>query len=164
MRTMSEKMSIVKDYFAEVTPPVQVVPLANRLGIRVYNVPWPSSISGKIQKDSERGGSSGFAIFVNKDHPPTRRRFTIAHEIAHFVLHEEQIGDGIFDDAMYRSGLPDKVEVQANALAADILMPRKMIVDALESYGADAKRLSSLFDVSEQAMSIRLSVLRVPVF
>ena len=49
---------------------------------------------------------SGYAIFVNKgDRYKTRQRFTIAHKIAHFILHREAIGDGIVDDALYRSGL-----------------------------------------------------------
>src|SRR3546814_4029407 len=58
-----------------------------------------------IRKDAERGGESGFAIYVNGSHPRVRRRFSIAHEIAHFALHRNLIGDGVTDDAMYRSNL-----------------------------------------------------------
>jgi Zn-dependent peptidase ImmA (M78 family) len=164
VKTVSEKLEILNDYIASSSLPVEVVPLANRLGIRVYNAPWPNEISGKIQKDNERGGSSGFAIFVNKSHPQTRRRFTVAHEIAHYVLHERKIGDGIFDDAMYRSGLPHREEVQANELAADILMPKSKLLECIEVLGADVAVLADHFSVSKQAMSIRLDVLGVPVF
>src|SRR3546814_9375366 len=73
-----------------------------------------------IRKDAERGGESGFAIYVNGSHPRVRRRFSIAHEIAHFALHRNLIGDGVTDDAMYRSNLSSAVEVQANRMAADI--------------------------------------------
>src|SRR3546814_15171584 len=83
-----------------------------------------------IRKDAERGGESGFAIYVNGSHPRVRRRFSIAHEIAHFALHRNLIGDGVTDDAMYSSNLSSAVEVQANRLAADILMPWHLIREA----------------------------------
>jgi predicted transcriptional regulator len=156
MTSTSEKLSVVRSYLAASDLPIEVTPLANRLGIRVYHAPWPSSISGKIQRDEQRGGASGFAIFVNADHPAVRRRFTIAHEVAHYVLHEAKIGDGIFDDAMYRSGLPHREEVQANALAADILMPRKKLAEKRSELGDDVGKLAEAFWVSKQAMEIRL--------
>ena len=58
-----------------------------------------------------------------------RRRFTIAHEIAHFLLHRDKIGDQLSDDAMYRSSLSSDDERAANRLAADILMPMGLIQD-----------------------------------
>src|SRR3546814_9683341 len=85
-----------------------------------------------IRKDAERGGESGFAIYVNGSHPRVRRRFSIAHEIAHFALHRNLIGDGVTDDAMYRSNLSSAVEVQANRMAADILMPWHLIREATD--------------------------------
>jgi len=158
MRTIEEKLKVVNDYLDEASVPIQMVPLANDLGIRVYNAKWPNSVSGKIQKDAERGGDSGFACFINSDHPRTRRRFTIAHEISHYVLHEGDIGDGIFDDALYRSGLSSRKEAQANSLAADILMPWSKLNKFVKLYGDDAKSLAEIFDVSVHAMSIRLGI------
>lgn len=158
MRTVTEKLKIVNEYIESTNVPIQVVPLANRLGIKVYNAPWPNSVSGKIQRDGKYGGESGFACFVNSSHPPVRRRFTIAHEIAHYVLHEDKIGDGIYDDALYRSGLSGGAEAQANALAADILMPWVHLNEYVMNYGADVERLAKAFDVSRHAMSIRLGV------
>lgn len=155
MMDMLEKLRIVNTYIGYFGVPVNVIGLANRLGVRVYDAPWPDHISGKIQKDSERGGESGFAIFVNQNHPLTRKRFTIAHEIAHFVLHEDQIGDGVFDDGMYRSGLPAKVEYQANQLAADILMPRSVL---MENADKPIVQLADMFQVSETAMQVRLQI------
>ncbi|WP_426235803.1 ImmA/IrrE family metallo-endopeptidase [Pararhizobium sp. DWP1-1-3] len=134
---------------------MDVVGLANRLGIKVYEAAWPDTISGKIQKDRSKGGGSGFAIFVNKTHSKKRKRFTIAHEVAHFVLHEDLIGDGIFDDALYRSGLSNKVEQQANGLAADILMPWQVIQANMDK---STEELAEMFDVSNAAMTARLGV------
>src|SRR3546814_1231383 len=64
--------------------PVQTIDIAQELGIKVFKVnDWPDNVSAMIRKDAERGGESGFAIYVNGSHPRVRRRFSIAHEIAH---------------------------------------------------------------------------------
>lgn len=153
---MREKLQIVNLYLSmNDSPPVKVSRLANILGIKVYEADWPDTVSGKIQKDASKGGESGFAIFVNKSHPETRQRFTIAHEVAHYVLHEQLIGDGIFDDALYRSGLPNKVEAEANGLAADILMPWAMLNKHINK---PPEVLAEMFGVSKQAMAIRLGI------
>ena len=156
--SISFKLGVLNSYIQDQELPIQVTPLANHLGIRVYHAPWPDEISGKIQRDIDRGGESGFAIFVNKSHAPVRRRFTIAHEVAHYVLHEDKIGDGIFDDAMYRSGLSQQEEVQANALAADILMPRSLVSKMRKLHGDEIDKLTDIFWVSEPAMKIRLGL------
>lgn len=155
MAELADKLSLMNTYVGYFGVPVSVVGLANRLGIRVYDAPWPENISGKIQRDKERGGESGFAIFVNQNHPETRKRFTIAHEIAHYILHEDKIGDGVFDDALYRSGLPAKIESQANGMAADILMPWH---ELNKHIGKPLKEIADTFAVSPEAMSIRLGV------
>ena len=155
---IEDKLGAIRDHQDQNGYPVHVIPLAEALGINVYYVDWEDSMSGKIERDSERAGESGYAIFVNKNHHPNRRRFTIAHEIAHFVLHQDQIGDGIFDDAMYRSGLPQKAEFEANRLAADILMPWHLLSKAMDAPGYTVESLADLFQVSKSAMSIRLGV------
>lgn len=140
-------------------PPVMTVPIANQLGMKVYNVPdWPPNISGMIRKDGKLGGESGIAIYVNKDHPETRRRFTIAHEIAHFVLHQDLIGDGITDDGLYRSNLSLTNETHANRFAADLLMPWHLVDREIKNGRDTVSELAGLFNVSMQAMSIRLGV------
>lgn len=154
-RSLSEQRQVITNYQREA--PVNVVPIANALGINVYKVPgWPSDLSGMIKSDTASPG--GFSIFVNANHAVNRRRFTIAHEIAHAVLHPHLIGDGITDDALLRSGLPDPVEYQANKMAADILMPHHLLDPLLQSGITDVSELARRFRVSDQAMSIRLGV------
>src|SRR3546814_9182277 len=71
--------------------PVQTIDIAQELGIKVFKVnDWPDNVSAMIRKDAERGGESGFAIYVNGSHPRVRRRFSIAHDIAHFALRSEE--------------------------------------------------------------------------
>lgn len=137
--------------------PVQMVPLAEAIGLRVYKrKDWPNNISGRIFRDEEVGGVSGYAIEVNADHHPNRRRFTIAHEIAHFVLHTNRIGDELYDDGLYRSGLSNVLERQANKFAQRILMPDYLIQQAIGQYGSNPEVLAREFHVSEDAMRLRL--------
>ncbi|NSZ73025.1 ImmA/IrrE family metallo-endopeptidase [Agrobacterium tumefaciens] len=153
---LNDKLQTLNTYLAFNHEPIDVVSLANVLGVKVYNAAWPPTVSGKIQKVTDKGGSSGYAIFVNKSHPETRKRFTIAHELAHYILHERHIGDGLFDDALYRSGLPDKKEVEANQLAADILMPWQKLQPLIGKHTPE--KLAEIFNVSKESMNIRLGI------
>lgn len=135
--------------------PVRVGDIARKLGLPVKASTLPAGISGEIRP---AGGS--FEIKVNRHESRGRQRFTVAHELAHFLLHREHIGAGVSDDALYRSSLSDAREAEANRLAAQILMPRERIRAAFaETTGPIEERikaLSEIFGVSEAAMSIRL--------
>lgn len=85
-----------------------------------------------------------------------RRRFTAAHEIAHFILHRNKIGDSISDDEWYRSGLSNPEEVEANRFAARLLMPDHLLKQCAPVWNFDKGVLAKLFEVSEEAMAIRL--------
>lgn len=139
--------------------PIKTVPIARDMGLRVYRTrSWPDHISGQIIRSGKSGGSSGYAIYTNAKHPQTRRRFTVAHEIAHFVLHRELIGDGIEHDALYRSALGGPLEAEANRLAADILMPWHLLHEAIVEDGLAVGKLAATFNVSKNAMAIRLGI------
>lgn len=155
MISLNTALEIVKEHQKAI--PVQTVSIANALGIKVYKVPgWPADLSGMVRKNVDSEG--GFDIFVNQDHREVRRRFTIAHEIGHVILHPHLIGDGITDDALLRSGLSNSVEAQANRFAADILMPRDKLHEYIKSGITSVSELALQFNVSEQSMAIRLGV------
>lgn len=78
--------------------------MAEALGLTVnMDASLPRNISGRIVRGGN--GRAGYYIKVNGAHSPYRKRFTLAHEIAHHLLHRDQIGDGIEDNALYRSRL-----------------------------------------------------------
>jgi Zn-dependent peptidase ImmA (M78 family) len=151
-----EQWSVVEKHQNKL--PINVVGIAHDFEIKVYKGKDKQAHSGKIFKDSDLGGKSGYAIFVNADHNFFRQRFTIAHELAHFLLHKEAIGDGIVEDALYRSGLSNGQEAEANKLAADILMPWRLIKAEMDKGRKTICELSEVFQVSEIAMSIRLGM------
>ncbi len=137
--------------------PVKVGALAKELGLKVVVAALPMNISGLIEPDADEGR---FIVKVNRFEPKERQRFTIAHEIAHFLLHRDRISNGVVDSVLYRSKLTSKAEAEANRLAADILMPRKQIQNAVakglvSSGPRQVDELAQLFDVSKQAMDIR---------
>ncbi|MCY4186154.1 MAG: ImmA/IrrE family metallo-endopeptidase [Rhodobacteraceae bacterium] len=143
----------------QASPPVQTVPIAKGLGLKVFKSTtdaWPDALSGMIKRSSD--DLSQYSIYVNGNHHVHRRRFTIAHEISHFILHKNLIGDGITDDVLYRSGLSSRVEAQANSLAADILMPWRLIREQLSGGIDNIEELAMKFRVSKSAMAIRLGV------
>ena len=135
---------------------VETLPLAKDLGLSVYKVDgWKDDLSGMIKREID-GRSTSYSIYVNKNHPTTRRRFTIAHEIAHFLLHKDFINDGIVDDGLYRSGLPSAIETEANNLAAAILMPWNLINEAMKDGHSTIPLLAKALNVSKSTMSIRM--------
>lgn len=147
-------------------PPVDVTGIAQALGLNVWesDTDMPDGISGKIFRDPFSGGTEGFSIVVRASDSYVRRRFTVAHEIAHFILHRDQIGDLLLDNELYRSGLSTAQEAEANRFAADILMPVKLVAEYIKKFGgADPEVLAPIFQVSEQAMRIRLGIREVPM-
>lgn len=143
---------------------VRLREMAVALGVEVKAATLQPGISGEIN----RGPDGRYTIRVNRHDPKRRQRFTVAHEIAHFLLHRDQIGNGIQDDKLYRSALSDRREQEANRLAADLLMPVHLIREALtESGKKDVEgrltHLANRLKVSEPAMSVRLESLRIDI-
>lgn len=141
------------------TLPVDVDGIARELGLAVYKINLGAGISAQLVRDRNRGGSSGFAAYVDSSEHPNRQRFSLAHEIAHYVLHRDLIEDGVTDDTMYRSAeLSGFYEVQANRMAADILMPIRLLKREYQ-YEKNVQSLARKFGVSPRAMEIRLKAI-----
>lgn len=158
-RVREDEAEIVKRYTSNF--PVKVGELASELGLKVIRAPMPPKISGLIQPSAD--APAGFEIRVNKYEMPERQRFTVAHEIAHYLLHREDIGSGVVDSIMYRSSLTSRKETEANRLAADIVMPARVVGRELDRLGGQrtdevVETLASMFRVSVPAMKVRLGV------
>jgi len=159
-RIRNGEAAIVKRFQASY--PVRVGELASELGLTVTRSPLAPKISGLIQPS--RTAMAGFEIRVNKYEIPERQRFTVAHEIAHYLLHRDEIGSGVVDTIMYRSSLTSRKEVEANRLAADIVMPIEAVKQELQRLGGQCtddvvEVLADKFRVSVQAMKVRLGII-----
>lgn len=141
--------------------PVRVGELARALGVAVRVSSLRTGISGQITNENGH-----YLIKVNRHEARERQRFTIAHELAHFLLHRHIIDssqDGITDTVLYRSGAPERIEFEANRLAADIVMPMPLIRRVVKEQFAGVltegtiEFLAREFAVSKAAMEIRLT-------
>lgn len=139
--------------------PVDILAIARELGLEIYSLPLPQGVSGVLLRDATAGTRSGFVIHVDRDEPSVRQRFTAAHELGHFVLHRDQIGDRVEDNYMLRSpGFSSHQEVEANKFAAAALMPYPLIDAATRQDIRTPEDLARAFQVSVTAMSIRLGL------
>ena len=129
--------------------PVKITDIANDFGIKVYKSTM-SGISGAIIKEDKE-----YVIYINSEDGRNRQRFTIAHEIAHYVLHKDKIGNNLTDNAMYCSRLSNVLEKQANRLASEILMPVKFVMEYINE-NKNISQMASLFEISEEVVKIRL--------
>jgi hypothetical protein len=148
--------AIVEEFSHDI--PVDLEGMARTLGLPIeYDPGLLSNISGKIIRS--RRSPSGFRIIINANDPHRRKRFTLAHELAHYVLHRDLIDD-VVDNEMYRSTLSGYLERQANSYAAKLLLPSEAIY-LCHRRTPSVVTLARLFDVSEEAMRIRLSELNL---
>ncbi len=141
------------------TAPVDVVSIAQEIGIRVWEMNrLPEGVSGQIWRDPVNGGTSGYSIGVRATEPLVRKRFTVAHELAHYILHRNKLDGGLFEDVMFRGGLSSREETQANQMAADILMPFKLISKLMDEGESTLEGLAQRLQVSLAALKIRLGL------
>ncbi len=151
-------------------PRVDVEAVAESLGLPVYyDDLGDPSVSGLLVSDGV-----DTAIFIKHDDASVRQRFSIAHEIGHHVLgHQFEDGQVHVDrghiitprDSRSSTG-EDPREVEANQFAAALLMPQHVVrarATILGKGGAlrddHVVRLAEEFEVSQQAMTIRLTTL-----
>lgn len=153
--------------------PVKINLVAERLGIRIEGFDFGDTVSGVFFDDGNKK-----LIGYNKDNPYNRNRFTIAHELGHFALEHKR--EGMFVDnpqkyvtMLFRDSNSSTGEFtqerEANAFAAALLMPRPLVEKAMSDCYREnpivflqedfdmVERLSKDFEVSRQAMSLRLT-------
>lgn len=107
-------------------------------------------------------------IGVEKSHGLERKRFTLAHELGHLVLHNEE--SSLFVDNMLFKRQSDgyttreeRMEREANYFAASILMPEFLVRKEVNLFQKDLyedeniEELAKKFGVSKPAMTFRLT-------
>jgi Zn-dependent peptidase ImmA (M78 family) len=144
-------------------PPVPVQDLAASLDIDVRSSAGNDDVSGALIRNDD-----SVVIAVNSAQHENRQRFTIAHEIGHFLLHK---GTQVhFDDDFrinYRkadsTGMATDEEREANSFAAALLMPEHFLKKdwlrlRLENVAAPTaiQSLAMRYKVSTRAMEFRL--------
>jgi Zn-dependent peptidase ImmA (M78 family) len=148
--------------FGVLAPPVPIDVIARNLGAEVRFLPYEGELAGMLARTDDR-----VVIGVNSLHHRNRQRFTIAHEIAHLLLHDlETHFDRNFRvrhrDAVSSAAVDDH-EIEANRFAAELLMPHAMLLADLDEAGIDVEQLCDIaplarrYSVSKQAMMHRVA-------
>ncbi len=144
---IEEKVSIILKKVNVDEPPIDVEKVAAFFGLPIVYYPnFPDSISGTIIKDEDL-----LAIGINENHAEVRQRFTIAHEIGHYVMGHDE--NKILDDTFDKNSEKEK---EANVFAGELLIPYHILKRDLDREVSDIPSLAKRYNVSEQAMSIRL--------
>jgi Zn-dependent peptidase ImmA (M78 family) len=142
--------------------PVDVEAAAQALNIAVRYQALEDSVSGILVIKQD-----GAILGVNEKHHRNRQRFTIAHELGHFLLHKEAADVFVDSVVFHRDELSAtgtmQQEIDANAFAAELLMPAdtlkaKVGPQPLDMFDdARVRRLATEFGVSTHAMTVRLT-------
>src|SRR5687767_4775662 len=146
-------------------PPVPIAKIAESYGLAVRYEPVESNLSGFLYRDEHEP-----VIGVNSRHSEVRQRFTIAHELGHFLLHRSA-GLRVDREVIGRptAGRGDQAsaaeEVEANIFAATILMPAELLEKDMDAAcTADLwfeqrhiAELARKYGVSVQALVLRLN-------
>ena len=138
--------------------PVDVLNIAYKLGIEIlYQDDLDSETSGYIRLDS----NNKWIIGINNNHHTNRQRFTIAHEIGHFILHKQHIeANKIMEDTiLFRNNETNQLEIAANRFASDLLMPEKEFRQKIIEGVTSIELLSQHFEVSSLAVRYRAKAL-----
>jgi len=155
-KAIDESKNILETFGVD-APPIPLEEIVASFGLNIVYADFSklkegNKIAGFIDFDKHR-------IIVNKDDPPARQRFTIAHELGHYRLHEDYIKDENKYKVLLRVPLENKEyspeEKEANCFAAYLLVPSSL----LKKYKDLPNSIqASLFAVSEDV--IKYSKLR----
>lgn len=130
--------------------------LETEVGLRIFYGDLPSSVAGVYDFVT----AMGCCLYINRKHPPERRRVSMGHEYGHAIVDRHKPGI----DYLFMQARKPPNERFADAFAAAFLMPatsvRRRFVDIVNTTGdfqvANLCRLAHAYFVSVPAMAYRL--------
>ena len=160
---MENEMHIVASHFG--TAPVDPAAILADLCVDYAERPIRLGESAWIERQGDR-----FSVVVNSVDGRARRRFSAAHELAHYLMHRDLMyvdrarvnrhTDRLYGERVDNPASPftRQHDTQANRLAVQILMPAPLVCAKFAAQ-PDVGRLAADFGVSKGAMAIRLGTL-----
>jgi Zn-dependent peptidase ImmA (M78 family) len=163
-RDIERLVALLLEKHSILEAPVPVERIANAEGLPIIQTAYGGDVSGALIRTNGLVG-----IAVNATHHPNRQRFTVAHELAHYKLqHDGEHVDRDFtiirrDDKSSEAN--DWLEIEANAYAACLLMPREFLLRDLRvnfkgDFDFSEEHLATIakkYKVSTSALNYRLT-------
>ncbi len=115
----------------------------------------PLEIACKIERARDRR----FRVTINATFDASRRRYTLAHAIAHILLHADKITDTLVESREFQSGLGSGGESAAHRYALELLMPPALVRQKWDEGVRSVAEIAMMFDVSFEAAKIQLALL-----
>ena len=179
---------VLNKYYGELTVPIDVVRIAQNLGIELIGVDFTTLENTVLLKNivKEKGNilgavyikgeeikvaystvfyNDGYRYISSRDMAKKlkkRQRFTIAHEIAHCCLNHMPDGDNShIEYRIDQLATNNQREIDANIFAGELLIPTVIITDLIKMCGntPPVQILADLFYVSKSVMKARLEYL-----
>jgi Zn-dependent peptidase ImmA (M78 family) len=137
------------------TNPLDVEKVALSLGLTIRREPMEDALSGYLQKEGK-----AWVIGINAYHHPRRQRFTLAHELAHFLLHS---GDNstFVDRTLFRNDDSHPMEWEANRFAGSLLIPDAEFRGLIAQGTNKVEDLADHFKVSALAVRVKAKILGI---
>ena len=159
IRDAAEEMAreILDEFWRERFIPVDPVQIARDMGVEVFSAQLGNDVLGLIF-----GSGKGAQIYIDRDQPAVRYRFTAAHELGHYVDHSERPGAASEMDYVDRRSDVDRGnprEVYANHFAGALLMPEPEL-RAERARGRNDVQIAAHFGVSLAAAQYRRQLLK----
>jgi Zn-dependent peptidase ImmA (M78 family) len=124
---------------------IDIVEFAKNLNIDVFGDDLCSE-SSYIVLNKQNGR---YQIFVNTNDTKQRQRFSIAHEIGHFILHKDLIDKYGKVSRDNLNSLDIEKEKEADKIASDILMPENIVKDFVEGLLKSNINNNTIYNVME---------------
>ena len=156
---IQKKVTEIFQQFGITEVPVPVEDIVEKLGIRISYAP-SDEYSGMLIRKEDGGTLMG----INSLEKPPRMRFTIAHELGHFLLEKSSVSID-YRNKYHDSDKPIQ-EKKADFFAANLLMPEQFLRrDFKKAVRAkvsvfleeDLAALAESYNVSREAMKWRLT-------
>ncbi|MCL1891992.1 MAG: ImmA/IrrE family metallo-endopeptidase [Alphaproteobacteria bacterium] len=135
------------------TDPLDIASVVEKIfGIKLIKKDLGKSASGFLEQIDNQ-----WCIYINQYESEQRQRFTIAHELGHYVKHREKYANGRFqhDLIFFRDENTNPDEREANDFASNLLMPETIVNDCIKRGENTVKKLADKFNLSTPAVRYR---------
>ncbi len=127
----NNSIELIKD-FDLFKAPIDLDSLTKHLDIDVNYIDFNDDISGKIKYNYI---DDNVIISINKNEYLPRQRFSLAHEIAHYIYdidfeNNSEIKDS--EKTLFRNDVVNPIEKRANKYAEKLLMPKELFINEID--------------------------------